>query len=161
MAIDKHQCIARLDKIELEKLDVIRADKGLSRSGAIRRLIRDFNIESENVSSASKFIVDRQISKNIFLQLPSKELGNGFIQPNFPGVHYNIWFYQEWLSEASIVGYVICSGIEGLEDYKYSLLYLLDGLLCRQDCISGEEFGKSSDCGLSESADHLQQIFVV
>lgn len=158
---EKKQSVVRLDPDELDRMTAIQSQLGLSKTGVIRRLIRDFNLESESVNTGSKFIVDGQISKDIFAQLPSKELGHGFIQPNFPGVHYEMWFYQEWLSESSIAGYVICSGIKGFEAYEYSLLYLLDGILCRQDCISGMEFGESSDCGISESSDHLQQIFVV
>jgi hypothetical protein len=124
-------------------------------------LIRDFGIGSAYSDPGSKFIVDGQISFDIFAQLPLKELGHGFIQPNFPGVHYEMWFYNEWLSKASIIGYAVSSEIRVCEGSEYSLLYFLDGILCRQDCISGEEFGKSSNCGISESKDHLQQIFVV
>lgn len=159
---EKKQSVVRLDPDELDRMAAIQSQLGLSKTGVIRRLIRDFNLGSEIINTGSKFIVDGQISTNIFLQLPLNELGHGFIQPSFPGVHYEMWFYQEWLSTASIVGYVICSGIRSLESYEYSLLYLLDGVLCRQDCISGESFGNvGRDCGISQSLDHLQQIFVV
>jgi hypothetical protein len=163
MAIDKHQCIARLDKTELDKLDIVAQSAGLSRSGAIRRLIRDFNIQADDVKPANKFIVDRQISKDIFLQLPTADIGAVTLQKNFADMSCEIWFSSSRESKAFVIGYVNHSLTRLIDGWDYSILYSLSGVLYRQNCAIDETWGTIADPshGHSQSTDRLNQIFVV
>lgn len=138
MKATKHQCLARLDEVELDKLDVIRSASGLSRSGAIRRLIRDFNLKSESANTGSKFIVDGRISKNIFLQIPIRESLNLSTRRCNYTSKLEIYFTEEFLQSLNqsldIIGYAKCpfllpEGIEG--EYQHDILYESGGKLYR------------------------------
>jgi hypothetical protein len=178
MAATKHQCLARLDEVELDKLDVIRSMSGLSRSGAIRRLIRDFNIEPNSDKPANKFIIDGKISKNIFLQLSIREihvdissitLSEDGVEDSgeiITSVDYEID------DRFDILGFVYYPSLikpSMREFYQHDILYLFDSRMYRSIAFSqhpGEKplTGKYYDKLIAEyreTESHLQQIFVV
>lgn len=173
--MEKHQCIARLDKLEIEKLDEIRASEGLSRSGMIRRLIRDFNIESEGTNSGNKFIVSEQISKNIFLQLPYREadITAGLIDEG-EGVGDVVVLINDVVDErVKVVGFVKYPAAikpSNRDSYQHDILYCFESKLYRTTAFSGEGDRPSyrdSACytkqiaEFRETENYLQQIFVV
>jgi hypothetical protein len=166
MAIDKHQCIARLDKIELDKLDIIAESAGLSRSGAIRRLIREFNLEPSSDKSASKFIVDGQISKDIFLQLPVRHplWFSAVRNPKTHKLEIRIYDGVDIVDDVIICGYInypelVKSSVR--DNYMHDILYLCNDRLYKdtQFTHAGEDIDILREYSRVEEC--LNQIFVV
>lgn len=175
MTASKHQCLARLDELELDKLDVIRSAGGLSRSGAIRRLIRDFNLESESVKTGSKFIVNGQISKNIFMQLPIREIrvDVGPITMG-EGLGEIVTFINDEADDRfDVIGFVNCPLLVKAsmrEFYQHDILYWFNSRLYRSTSVSWDTGDplpvnrKYYDDAVAEfrvTESHLEQIFVV
>jgi hypothetical protein len=177
-ALDKHQCLVRLDDTEIEKLAAIQSELGLNKTGAIRRLIREFNLGSGDDKPANKFIVGGQISKNIFLQLPIREihvdissitLSEDGVEDSgeiITSVDYEID------DRFNILGFVYYPSLikpSMREFYQHDILYLFDSRMYRSIAFSqhpGEKplTGKYYDKLIAEyreTESHLQQIFVV
>lgn len=135
---EKKQSVVRLDPDELDRMTAIQSQLGLSKTGVIRRLIRDFNLESEIVKPVNKFIVDGQISKNIFLQLPIRGSLNLSARRSKYTSKLEIYFTEECFESfgqsLDIIGYAKCpfllpDGIDG--EYQHDILYMSDGKLYR------------------------------
>jgi hypothetical protein len=171
-ALDKQQCLIRLDDTEIQKLAVIQELTGLGKTGAIRKLIRDFNTESENVKPGSRLIVDGRISKNIFVQLPIREIN--IIAEIDPDDGELLIFINEVADKSvDVVGfanYPLLSKASMREFYQHDILYWFNSRLYRSISMSwdiGEPLPvdrKYYDKTLAEfrtTESHLQQIFVV
>jgi hypothetical protein len=175
MADSKHQCLARLDKVELDKLDVIRSSSGLSRSGAIRRLIRDFNLESIEANNDGKFIVEGQISKNIFMQLPIRDIRVevGSITMG-EGLGEIVTFINDEADDSvNVVGFVNCPLMvkpSTRKFYQHDILYWFNSRLYRSISVSWDasdplpvnrKYYDESVAIFRTTESYLQQIFVV
>lgn len=163
---EKKQSVVRLDTEELDRMAAIQSQLGLSKTGVIRRLIRDFKLESEGVKSGSKIIVDGQISKDIFLQLPvSHPLWFSTIRnPKTHKLEIRVWDGVDDANDVIICGYVNYPELVKVSlrnDYMHDILYLRGGKLYKdtqfthdgEDIDSLREYSRVEEC--------TNQIFVV
>lgn len=170
---EKKQSVVRLDAEELDRMAAIQSQLGLSKTGVIRRLIRDFNLESGSVKTGSKFIVDGQISKNIFMQLPIRDAGWLGTNRNSKTSKLEIYASDDRLLLVNIIGYCKVedmkpSHIEG--NYMHDVLYSIDNRMYRDvRCFNESEYD-IGDCSgrhihdlreYSRVEECLNQIFVV
>jgi hypothetical protein len=158
-ALDKQQCLIRLDDTEVEKLAAIQEATGLGKTGAIRKLIRDFDVSNQSRS----FVANGQISKNIFLQLPVRNIGLVVFTESWTGMHSQIYFAERLQSEVIVIGYTVCVCTDD-NKVTYSMLYSLRGAICRHDNIKFTNRESSMvipDHGLKQVNECLLQIFIV
>jgi len=160
-ALDKQQCLIRLDDTEVEKLAAIQSVTGLGKTGAIRKLIRDFDISDINPSR--NFVANGQISKNIFTQLPIREIGTIRLEKDYPGLLAKVDISFKYSQKVSILGYVYRASTARFKDWDYVMIYEMDGVLCTQNCAEDETWGviEGNPLKAKTSILRLNQIFVV
>jgi hypothetical protein len=172
-ALDKHQCLVRLDDTEIEKLAAIQSELGLSKTGAIRRLIRDFEIKQKKEMEKKNILADNQMSVDTFLSLPIQQIT---VIPDLINESDKLFIAkgEKFSPDIEIVGFAFYpSSIrpEYREFYQYDIIYI-EGMLnmYRSIVSTGDpETGipskpKNYRKQISESKlvrKNLQQIFVV
>jgi hypothetical protein len=167
MAATKHQCIARLDELELNKLDVIRSASGLSRSGAIRRLIREFNldgIDAKLPDGVGNQINNGQILEKVFNQLIVRRPHWVSFDLIRVGDHQRVVLNNADYSSTKVIGFVEYAPLVDPSDrdkYQYDIVYSIHDCLHKHTVLSCEDWNDETIEKYSQIKKHLQQIFVV